>query len=175
MAEMDVLLRLKHPCVVELVGYSLPSPPFPAQLGRTFYGRGTLREAMDALDSPFNAPWLTPTAIAEIAVGIVIAIEFIHSRGIIHRNLRPENIFLDENYHVKIGGFANSTPKGNILPLDVPHTTEASLYLAPEVRGPKIRGSVDVYSFALILYELITHRPPFDRSLPHDELQEAVN
>jgi serine/threonine protein kinase len=166
--EIENMARSQHPCVVELLGYSFPSPPFPAQIGRRFYERGTLRELLDARASDRRPNWCKARQVAAIAIGLVLGMRFIHSRGIVHGNLRPESIFLDSDGHPRIGGFGHSA-------IDGERTTEASLYLAPEVRdGGEMMEVADVYSFTLILYELIAKRPVFDRSLPFKEFGAIV-
>jgi serine/threonine protein kinase len=175
MTEIEALVRAQHPCVVELLGYSFPSPPFPAQIGRRFYARGTLRELMDARESKRRPDWCRSNQVAVIVIGLVLGMRFIHSRRIVHGNLRPENIFLDSDGHPRIGGFGHCAMGDNASPVDVERTTEASRYLAPEVRdGGKMTEAADVYSFTVIMYELIAKRPVFDRSVAFEEFEEMV-
>jgi serine/threonine protein kinase len=112
--------------------------------------------------------------MAKVVIGIILGMRFIHSRGIIVRNLRPEIIFLDSDGNAKIGGFMHSTFHETASWLEIEATTEASFYLAPEVRRGKITPAVDVYSFSLILYELLVSVPVFDRSLPFEAYEESV-
>jgi hypothetical protein len=174
-AEVEILARCRHPCVVGILGYSRASPQAPAQFARCYYAKGTLRELLDQKAAGSAPEWLTGTAIAKIAVGIVIGMRFVHSRGIIHRDLRPENIYLDEKGHPRIGGFGNATFADRKVKMEKATTTEAALYRAPEVYGDEATKSVDLYSFALILYELVTGRPVFDRSLLLEAFEQAVN
>jgi serine/threonine protein kinase len=90
----------------------------------------------------------------------------IHSKGIIHRDLKPENILLDSEGRVRIADFGCSR-------LFEPGITLSSagtpLYMAPEIIGGHYDGKVDVYSFGLILYEIIVEDGLF--SSPSDKLR----
>jgi serine/threonine protein kinase len=91
--------------------------------------------------------------------GIVLGMEYIHSKGFIHRDLKPENILLDDDLRVRIADFVSS----RIHETDVTMARDcgsAPLYVAPEfVEGNYTNRhysmKVDVYSFGLILYEII--------------------
>jgi serine/threonine protein kinase len=102
--------------------------------------------------------------IAIITVGIVIAMQYIHSQGIIHRDLKPSNILLDWDWTVRIADFGcsvrirDSDTGDQSLPMD-------SRYVPPECYGGEWSFASDVFSFGLILYELVTSRPYFDDKL----------
>jgi serine/threonine protein kinase len=103
-----------------------------------------------------------PNRIAKIIAGIALAMRYVHSHNIVHRNLTPANVLLDWNWKVRIGGFEHSfSPnEGQTAP-----PTGDSHYLAPECYYNIIAQENDVFSFGLILYELVVGRPAFERSL----------
>ncbi|KAJ3446471.1 hypothetical protein M0812_08280 [Anaeramoeba flamelloides] len=92
----------------------------------------------------------------------------LHKNNIIHRDLKAHNLWVTRKQTVKISDFESSrvykTPakgeKGIVLTVDYSST---EIYLAPEIlKGEQYENKIDVYSFALILYEMITFEKPFD-------------
>lgn len=93
--------------------------------------------------------------------GIAAGIGFLHDRGIVHRDLKPANIFR-ENGVVKVGDVGLSkfiAPSRRSA-----HTQSVGTvyYMAPEVAKGRYGREVDVYSLAVILFELLTGKVPFD-------------
>jgi serine/threonine protein kinase len=78
---------------------------------------------------------------------------YIHSKDIIHPDLKPANIFIDDDHRIRIGDFGSS----RLFKAGVTMTNAgAPLYMAPEMDGGHYDEKVDVYSFGLIMYEIVT-------------------
>ena len=100
----------------------------------------------------------------QIAYEISIALRYIHSRNIIHCNLKSKYIFLDEEYHVKLANFSLS----KIVNFFSDNNKEEQFFIEnkeewtpPEIlTNGKFEESSDVYSFGIILYELFTGEIP---------------
>jgi serine/threonine protein kinase len=106
------------------------------------------------------------TRIAKIVAGIVLAMQFVHSRGIVHRRLSPDSVLLDWDWSVKIGDCSLCIPIGHDPPVDEIWNSLLWNYLAPEgYRNEFVFGS-DVFSFGLILWQILTGRPPFSNLNP---------
>ena len=98
----------------------------------------------------------------DITLQILKAARFAHRRGVIHRDLKPHNVIIDEADHAKVtdfgiarAGASDMTETGSIM--------GTAQYLSPEqAQGHAVSAGSDLYSIGVILYELVTGRVPFD-------------
>ncbi|MBV8759662.1 MAG: serine/threonine protein kinase [Deltaproteobacteria bacterium] len=129
-------------------------------------------EALGArLEREKRIPWLESL---EILRGVLAGLRHAHDRGVVHRDIKPDNIFLavkDGDRVIKILDFGIAKLyAGNA---DDPATTRAGLtvgtpaYLSPEQAvGGAITPASDLYSTSVVLYEMLTGRPPFEDTDP---------
>jgi tRNA A-37 threonylcarbamoyl transferase component Bud32 len=98
--------------------------------------------------------------VVRLTDGIATGLAFAHSRGIIHADLKPSNILLDQNDQPKICDFGIArTPAEDS---DSPQLFATALYVAPErVEGRPASVASDVYGLGLVLYEMLVGKPPF--------------
>jgi beta-lactam-binding protein with PASTA domain len=105
---------------------------------------------------------LDPVRAINITLQILKAARFAHRRGVIHRDLKPHNVIVDESDHAKVtdfgiarAGASDMTETGSIM--------GTAQYLSPEqAQGLAVSPGSDLYSIGVILYELVTGRVPFD-------------
>jgi serine/threonine protein kinase len=91
-----------------------------------------------------------------IALQIGRALDYIHSKKIIHRDVKPENIHLDAAGKVKLMDFGIAKPEGMAL-TKAGYTLGTPYYMAPEqVLGRSLTPQADVYSYGLLLFELLS-------------------
>uniref|UniRef100_A0A915DDB1 Protein kinase domain-containing protein n=1 Tax=Ditylenchus dipsaci TaxID=166011 RepID=A0A915DDB1_9BILA len=107
-------------------------------------------------------------AILEICKQIADGMKYLHSKQVIHRDLKSSNIFLTDGITVKIGDFGLATVKTrwNDLQDGVLNPTGSILWMAPEVirmyKSDPYSSSSDVYSFGICIYELLSQMLPYD-------------
>jgi serine/threonine-protein kinase len=105
---------------------------------------------------------LDPVRAIDIAIQILKAARFAHRRGVIHRDLKPHNVIIDEADQAKVtdfgiarAGASDMTETGSIM--------GTAQYLSPEqAQGHAVEAGSDLYSIGVVLYEMLTGRVPFD-------------
>ncbi|CAG8433938.1 12141_t:CDS:2 [Ambispora gerdemannii] len=140
------------------------SHPFMVKLWGTFQDSANLYMVMDyvvggELFSVLRKTQRFPDHVAKFyASEVLLAFEFLHSKDIIYRDLKPENLLLDRNGHIKITdfGFAKHVPDVTWTLCGTPD------YLAPEVIQSKgYSKAVDWYSLGVLIFEMLAGYPPF--------------
>jgi serine/threonine protein kinase len=151
MREAETMVRLDHPCIVKVKGLCLPKEKEGPKIIMEFLGGGSLK---DVLRNDGKRPgWWTPTRRVITVAGIILGMKYLESKNLIHRDLKPSNILFDDDHRqIKICDFGSS----RIYENDVMMTEIGTpLYMAPEVSSGLYDGKVDVYSFGLILDEIL--------------------
>ncbi|XP_074568045.1 U-box domain-containing protein 33-like [Curcuma longa] len=159
--EVDVLGKMRHPHLLTLIGMC----PQALSLVYEYMPNGTLQ---DCLCSKNTTPPMTWRIRARIAAEISSALLFLHSsepEKIVHGDLKPENIFLDDNYTSKLGNFgrcqfAQQDEHNNPFISRHLELYSASFSYDPEYQMTKeLMAKSDVYSFGIIILQLLTGKP----------------
>ncbi|KAF8039846.1 hypothetical protein BT93_B2152 [Corymbia citriodora subsp. variegata] len=173
--EVDLLSRLHHCHVVPLLGYcsEFQGKHVERLLVFEFMPNGNLRDCLDGTIGE-NMSWDTRVGIA---IGAARGLEYLHEAAaprILHRDVKSTNILLDENWRAKITDLgmakrlkADDLPSGSNSPARMQGTFG---YFAPEyaIVGRASLKS-DVFSFGVVLLELITGRQPIQKSTSRGE------
>ncbi|WP_329228351.1 serine/threonine-protein kinase [Streptomyces canus] len=173
--ERTALLGLEHPHVVSVRDLVVDGNDLALVMDLV---RGTdLRTRLDR--EKRLAPEAAVAIVADVADGLAAA----HAKGVVHRDVKPENILLDMQGPLGPGGShpALLTDFGVAKLIDSPRRTRATKiigtpdYLAPEiVEGLPPRASVDIYALATVLYELLAGFTPFGGGHPGAVLRRHV-
>ena len=106
---------------------------------------------------------LDESVVKKYAVQIAKALAYAHSEGVIHKDIKPQNILVSKKNQVKIMDFGISeTMRGSMSRIANSVSAGTLLYMAPEqIQGVDVGKEADIYSFGAMLYELIDGKPPF--------------
>ncbi|EFH47120.1 serine/threonine protein kinase family protein [Arabidopsis lyrata subsp. lyrata] len=158
--EIEILKSLKHPNLVILYGCTTRHSR-ELLLVYEYISNGTLAEHLHGNQAQ-SRPICWPARL-QIAIETASALSYLHSSGIIHRDVKTTNILLDSNYQVKVADFGLS----RLFPTDQTHISTAPQgtpgYVDPEYyQCYRLNEKSDVYSFGVVLSELISSKEAVD-------------
>ena len=176
--------RLRHPSVVSVLAFGEHKGLF--YLAMEYVEGRSLQQNIEALRSaraarkPAPAGTLEvsePRIAAQLACKLADALSYCHAQGVLHRDIKPHNILLDEHGEPRIVdfGLAKDTRLEGI--------TEAGLvsgtlhYMSPEqaqARSRELDARTDVYSLGVVLYEMLTLRRPLDARSDSELLRKVL-
>jgi serine/threonine protein kinase len=169
--ELKVGKSLGHPTVIRLERLSLEGglPHLVMEL----FPHPDLKKQIAAPDDTL-APRLQ-----RIVMETAIALDHVHSRGWVHRDVKPENLLVAPDGQVKLIDLAIATRAAGTLGRLLGGKTQpqgSPSYMAPEqIRGEPLDARADIYSFGCVLFELIAGRPPFQAANVNDLLNKHVS
>ena len=150
------MMLLHHPFICECVGYL--EKPF--RIVTILYSRD-LTTALKQRDG-LGKPVLTKEDRFRIAYQLAAALLFLHKNNILHRDVKTDNVFLDENNNVKLADFGLSMYVEGVV-YDAGSAPGSPLYMAPEILQKKdFNVMCEVYTYGLMLYEIFTGRQAFE-------------
>lgn len=162
--EVQIMMHLNHPTLVKFYGFTkiIQSERESMMLVMKLYKKGSLSELLSDEQKSLAEISYNDTSRQIILVGIAYGMMKLHRKNIIHRDLKPGNILIDEEYHPYITDFGLS----KIAKFDKSSKQSkfcgTPMYMAPEViQNNKYNGKADVYSFGIIMYQVITGLNPF--------------
>ena len=172
--EARLATRIQHPNVANLFDFSaLPDG--------SFYMVWEYIEGTDLRKFVLERQFLRPATAVRLAVQALNGLEAVHRAGIVHRDISPENLMVTRDEHglerIKIIDLGvakqwnepgdNQTKTGMFIGKFKYCSPEQLGMLEP---GERIDGRADIYSFALVLYEMLTGVAPFEAETPHQYL-----
>ncbi|KAK4784930.1 hypothetical protein SAY86_001619 [Trapa natans] len=173
MTEVQILTRLHHKNLVSLYGCTSRQSR-ELLLVYEYVPNGTVADHLHGDRAKAGSAVLPWHVRLNIAIETAMALAYLHASDIIHRDVKTNNILLDNNFCVKVGDFGLSRP----LPNDVTHVSTAPQgtpgYVDPEYQQCyQLTEKSDVYSFGVVLVELVSSMPAVDISRDRHEINLA--
>jgi serine/threonine-protein kinase len=162
--EVEIGELLDHPGVIKVIAD--PDRTGIYLVMEWFEGK-TLRELLKEEQK------LAPERAVRIAVAIADALEYIHARGIVRLDIRPENIIVGAGDRIKVIDFGGAVKTGarRLTLTRLSQAIGASEYVSPEeLKGKHGDARSDIYSLGVMLYEMLTGKMPFQESEPYDRI-----
>ncbi|KAI4379684.1 hypothetical protein MLD38_005949 [Melastoma candidum] len=166
--EVTLLSRLHHRHVIKFVAASKKPPVYC--IITEYLSEGSLRAYLHKLEDKS----IPLQKIIAMALDIACGMEYVHSQCVIHRDLKPENILIDQEFRLKLADFGIACEESYCDNLADDLGTYR--WMAPEMIKRKPYGrKVDVYSFGLILWEMVAGTVPYEEMTPIQAAFAVVN
>ncbi|HEY2065408.1 MAG TPA: serine/threonine-protein kinase [Gemmatimonadaceae bacterium] len=153
--EAEAAARLVHPFICPVLDYG--------QAGEMVYIVMPYLSGGSLADRVQRERAVPPTVTAGAAAQVAVALDHAHVRGIVHRDIKPDNILFDEDGNALITDFGIATARfhGRLTAsgraMGTPH------YMSPEqAMGKLVDGRSDLYALGVVMYEALVGFPPFD-------------
>lgn len=169
--ELKVATSLDHPTIIRIDRLSeeggLP------HLVMEFFPHPNLKKQIQA-----GCEALAPR-LQRLVTEMALALEHVHGRGWVHRDVKPENVLAGPDGQVKLIDFAIAARLtgffGKLLGGSTPPQGSPS-YMSPEqIRGQALDARSDIYSFGCVLFELLTGKPPYGGAATNEILNKHVS
>ncbi|WP_411279716.1 serine/threonine-protein kinase [Gemmatimonas sp.] len=153
--EAEAAARLIHPYICAIADMGTAGDI--EYLAMPYYAGGSLADMLSRRKT------VSASSAASIAVQVACALDYAHRHGVVHRDIKPDNILFDEDGNVALTDFGIATARfhGRLTAsgraMGTPH------YMSPEqAMGKLVDGRSDLYAVGLLLYEMLLGHPPFD-------------
>lgn len=171
MRELSIMASVNHPATLGLVGFQLagdnasedegdPQLPMGPMILTPLMTNGALDEMLKKEFNKQAPPQWNATAKSKVVFGIAVGMAYLHSLGIVHRDLKPANVLLNENFEPVVADFGLS----RLCDIAMTGALGSPLFMAPELLDeyPRYDGAVDVFAYAVLLYQLFSDNLMFD-------------
>lgn len=157
--EARTIARLQHPHILPLYDYGVQDDIL--YLVTAYVQGGSLNDLIDRGKLPLPE-------IARILKQVAAALDYAHRQGVIHRDIKPDNILLDREGNVLLADFGIvKLAEGESRLTVTGGLVGTPAYMAPEQgRGEAVTGSADLYSLGVVVYEMITGKKPYTAPTP---------
>lgn len=152
--EVTNMAAINHPCVLKIIGLATPSKNDQTYKIYTPFMPNSNLEKILEIDEKSDDKYLTPTKRTIIIYGLASAILCLHLNNIIHRDIKPQNIFLDKDFHLVLSDLGFSRIFNEIK---MTNSLGTPYYMAPELYGDDdLTLKIDVYAYGVSILQMFS-------------------
>jgi serine/threonine-protein kinase len=168
--EAEAAAKLVHPHVCQILDYgATESVVFTIM---PYLKGGSLADAIS------KHRYVDPARAACVAAQVAVALDYAHRQGVVHRDVKPDNVLFDEDGNAVITDFGIATARFHQRLTATGRAMGTPHYMSPEqAMGKLVDGRSDIYAVGILLYESLVGFPPFDGqdafSVSYKQVHEA--
>ncbi|HXQ33162.1 MAG TPA: protein kinase, partial [Anaerolineales bacterium] len=157
--ELKLIASLEHPAIVPVYDVG------EEEDGRQYF-------VMRYMGGDSLSDWIRRGALSLQDTAIIIerlasALDYAHSKGIVHRDIKPDNVLFDETNHPYLTDFGIAKLTESAVSATGGGTMGTPAYVSPEqAQGAKVDGRADIYGMGVMIYEMLTGNKPYDADSP---------
>jgi serine/threonine-protein kinase len=153
--EAEAAAKLVHPSICAILDCGATDDVVYTVM--PYFAGGSLADMIQANNV------VDPSRAASLAAQVACALDYAHRRGVVHRDVKPDNILLDEDGNAAITDFGIATARFHARLTATGRAMGTPHYMSPEqAMGKLVDGRSDIYAMGILLYESLLGFPPFD-------------
>jgi hypothetical protein len=174
--EARAAARLDHPALVQVYAWGQDKGHF--FIAQKLVGEGrTLADSLEELKRGGDPPKGYFRDVAETLAHVADGLNHAHEEGIVHRDMKPSNILLDDKARAFLGDFGLAKVEDGLELSRTGDFAGSPYYMSPEQadsRRGEVDSRADIYGMGVTLYELLTLKPPFEGQSPHEIIRRIL-
>ncbi|HEY7346670.1 MAG TPA: protein kinase [Ktedonobacterales bacterium] len=166
--EAQAIAKLSHPNILPLIEFGEENDLL--YLVMPYAPDGTLRDLIARVNGP-----LPLSDATEIFTQLCDAVQYAHEQGIVHRDIKPQNVLIQRGKHLLLADFGIARDASSDQKLTSTGAGVGTVeYMAPEQAMGKSDARSDLYSLGIVLYQMLTGRVPFSGSTPFEIMMKQA-
>lgn len=156
--EASAVAQLRHPGIIQVFDFNKEGDDY--YMVMEFVPGETFQQHLKRLNE--EGRQLPIEKVAQYMAAVCDAVDYAHGRGMIHRDIKPANVMLSINDQAILMDFGIARIVGGQRHTATGAVVGTALYMSPEqIRGERVDHRTDIYSLGVMLFEMISGRPPF--------------